>query len=225
MKIAAFFDFDGTLLPHNSTKLGLVHLWRQGHVSSLFLSKLFVMNKLCQLGVMEQERALHRSASYFKNREMKTIQTLQQAIYEQHVKPVLSASMLELIEHHRRSGHCLVLLTAQARYSAEIVARDLRFDHVLCSDLEVDARGIGTGRFHGPICIGESKAISAREFARSQGISLADSYAYADEAIDEPILSAVGHPVAVAPKPGLLRIARERGWLIKRSHEVPAAPF
>jgi len=48
-----------------------------------------------------------------------------------------------------------------------------------------------------------------------QGLSLAESIAYADSASDLPMLEAVGHPVAVNAEPKLAAIARKRGWHVE----------
>ena len=55
-----------------------------------------------------------------------------------------------------------------------------------------------------------------RELAAQHGIDLGPSYAYSDSATDLPMLEAVGHPVAVNPDRGLLRVAREREWEVVR---------
>ncbi len=51
--------------------------------------------------------------------------------------------------------------------------------------------------------------------AASARLDLAASAAYSDSATDEPMLAAVGHPVAVNPDKELLRTARERGWEVR----------
>jgi hypothetical protein len=50
--------------------------------------------------------------------------------------------------------------------------------------------------------------------AGREGIDLSESYAYTDSVTDEPMLRAVGHPVAVNPDRDLARVAREEGWPI-----------
>ena len=52
------------------------------------------------------------------------------------------------------------------------------------------------------------------EFARWDGLDLAQCYAYSDSASDLPMLQAVGHPVAVNPDSRLARHARANGWPI-----------
>ena len=53
------------------------------------------------------------------------------------------------------------------------------------------------------------------EAAERDGIDLAASYAYSDSITDEPMLAAVGHPVAVNPDRALARVAAERGWEVR----------
>src|SRR3546814_10206768 len=61
-----------------------------------------------------------------------------------------------------------------------------------------------------------------REVAERDGIDLDHSWAYSDSATDIPMLSAVGHPVAVNPDRELARAARDRGWQVERfALEVP----
>ena len=48
--------------------------------------------------------------------------------------------------------------------------------------------------------------------ASREGIDLTGSYAYSDSITDEPMLRAVGHPVAVNPDRDLARVARAEGW-------------
>ena len=52
------------------------------------------------------------------------------------------------------------------------------------------------------------------EVARWEGLDLAQCYAYSDSASDLPMLTAVGHPVAVNPDAALERHARLNGWPI-----------
>ena len=58
----------------------------------------------------------------------------------------------------------------------------------------------------------QGKVEAIRELARFDGLDLAQCYAYSDSASDLPMLSAVGHPVAVNPDSKLERHARSHGW-------------
>src|SRR5690606_20461304 len=65
-------------------------------------------------------------------------------------------------------------------------------------------------------CYGPAKAVALSEVAERDGIDLSASYAYSDSATDLPMLEAVGHPVVVNPDRDLLRVARARGWEVRR---------
>ncbi len=93
--------------------------------------------------------------------------------------------------------------------------------HVLVLDGGIGTRseikdGIYTGRPDGPFTYRSGKAEAIRMVAEEHGIDLSASYAYSDSESDLPMLSAVGHPVAVNPDAELERIAREEGWRIMR---------
>ena len=72
--------------------------------------------------------------------------------------------------------------------------------------------GVYTGRLAAPFCYGEGKAEVVRKLVADRGYDLAQSYAYADSASDLPIMSLVGHPVAVNPDRSLEAVAHRRGW-------------
>ena len=63
---------------------------------------------------------------------------------------------------------------------------------------------------HGP-----AKAEAITQLAAVEGLDLARCTAYSDSVNDMPMLSAVGHAVAVNPDSALRREARERGWEIR----------
>src|SRR3954470_18701885 len=78
---------------------------------------------------------------------------------------------------------------------------------------------VAEGRYTGEIdyyAYGENKAAAMRVVAAEGGYDLADCYAYSDSITDLPMLSAVGHPMAVNPDRGLRRAALERGWPVRQ---------
>ena len=67
----------------------------------------------------------------------------------------------------------------------------------------------------------EARARILADYCAAEGLSLAESVAYADSSSDLPMLEAVGFPVAVNPEPRLASIARKRGWLVEDFHTAP----
>jgi HAD superfamily hydrolase (TIGR01490 family) len=124
------------------------------------------------------------------------------------------------VREHRRLGHRTVLITGALDF---VVAPLLPlFDDVVCARL-----GRQDGRFTGELDTapptGEARALVMAEYAAAEGLSLAESVAYADSASDLPMLEAVGHPVAVNPETKLAAIARKRGWHVEYWTKAPGA--
>lgn len=82
---------------------------------------------------------------------------------------------------------------------------------VACRLLEED--GDLTGEAEGPLN-GAEKLTRVRALAKRRDHDLDEAWAYGDHEDDEPLLAAVGNPVAVHPSARLLSIARRNAWPI-----------
>ena len=125
------------------------------------------------------------------------------------------------VREHRQLGHRTLLITG----SLDFIVEPLRplFDDILCARLH-SRNGRFTGELGDGPPTGEARALLMDEYARREGLSLAESVAYADSASDLPMLEAVGHPVAVNAEPKLAAIARKRGWHIEHWAKAPGGP-
>jgi putative phosphoserine phosphatase/1-acylglycerol-3-phosphate O-acyltransferase len=88
----------------------------------------------------------------------------------------------------------------------------LGFDDVLATRYRVAADGTYDGTIDGEFVWSRGKARLVQAWARSNVVDLGESYAYSDSFFDIPMLSKVGHPVAVNPDPRLLMYASARRW-------------
>jgi HAD superfamily hydrolase (TIGR01490 family) len=116
------------------------------------------------------------------------------------------------VREHRRAGTRTVLITGALDFVIEPV-RAL-FDDVVCAHM-VERDGVLTGELDEVPPTGEARALVMAAYAEAEGLSLAESVAYADSASDLPMLEAVGFPVAVNAEPKLAAIARKRGWHVE----------
>jgi HAD superfamily hydrolase (TIGR01490 family) len=74
--------------------------------------------------------------------------------------------------------------------------------------------GILTGKLVGKPIHGAEKRKALKSLAKDRNLSLKRSYAYSDSQNDLPMLTAVGHPVAVNPDKILTRYAKAADWPI-----------
>jgi len=129
--------------------------------------------------------------------------------------PEIQARGREIVKKHREAGDLVAIVTAATAYVAWPVARELGIDHVVCSELEVDAGGRLTGEVIEPMCYGEGKIIRAAALLEQHGIGFEGVTFFSDSITDLPLLSKVDVPVAVNPDRRLLRAARARGWQVQ----------
>lgn len=136
------------------------------------------------------------------------------SIFEQ-LKASLRPDVESRLRQHREQGDFVLLVSGMYQ---SIVDR-----FVL---LVGASAGLGTGltfngnRCEGGIagmpCVGKQKVNQVRTYLATNHIDakLDDAYAYADSFSDVPLLSAVGHPVAVYPDHDLRRYAAVHQWPI-----------
>ncbi len=212
--IAAFFDFDNTLLIKDGAEVGLKFLWARGEISVPFLLKTGLLNKLFKHNLISSDRMAEVVLQVYRNRPLSEFEANIDSYYKLLIQPMLSPPVMQKVEWHREQGHRLVILSASPRYILLPVMNDLAFDHLLCTELEMGSDGLLTGRSQGPPCIGVHKGDYALELAKQEGLDLSASYAYGDHHSDLSILERVGHPVAVEPTPILQRVAESRSWSV-----------
>jgi HAD superfamily hydrolase (TIGR01490 family) len=116
-----------------------------------------------------------------------------------------------LVDIHRHAGRSTYIVSAAPQELVEPLAISLGMTAGIGTRGEV-SNGVYTGRLDGPFCYGQGKVEAIIELARWERLDLRQCYAYSDSASDLPMLSAVGHPVAVNPDNKLERHARSHGW-------------
>jgi HAD superfamily hydrolase (TIGR01490 family) len=121
-----------------------------------------------------------------------------------------------LLQKHRAAGDTLVLTTATNRVITEPIAADLGVHHHLATEAEL-RDGLYTGRIQGKPNMRKGKFDRMLAWLAEQGqpeTLLKQATFYSDSINDLPLLSAVGHPVAVDPDMRLESAARRHGWPI-----------
>ncbi|CAB1055404.1 Phosphoserine phosphatase (EC [Olavius sp. associated proteobacterium Delta 1] len=213
-RIGAFFDFDETLLDTESSRLGIQYLWQRRLVSRAFILKAFVAGTLYRYHLISDEQTAKILLRFYRNRRLDEFTDGSEDFYREILKPRLAPNILAKVHEHRDLGHSMVLISGSIRYMLEPVARDLGFEHLLCTDLEEDTNGFLTGKPKGSLCLDTTKRYLATKLAQSTGIDLQRSYAYGNHQADLPLLELVGLPHVVEPSRPLLKVAVARNWPI-----------
>lgn len=208
----AFFDLDRTVFAMNSAALWLQQEVRAGHLPRIQALRAAIWVVAYSLGLLSVERAVRRAIGTLEGSDSGVLRDRTIEFFQQHLREGYRPGALAALEAHRRRGDRVVLLTASSSYLAKLVAEDLRLDGFLCNELEVDDRGLHTGRTVGELCFGRGKLCHAQAYADLHAVSLDDCVFYTDSYTDLPLLRRIGRPVAVNPDRRLRREAHRRGW-------------
>jgi len=211
---AAFFDFDNTLIHGDSQGLEIEFLVKRRQVAYLTLVPILIANFLFKRDLIKADRMVRTCLQIYRGLPADRPAIWKDDLYREIIGPRLSTAMAELVRVHRNRGHLPVILSASLRHLIEPLAADLGIAHILCTELEVDSRGLFTGQTAGPVCVGQYKAEQAARLAHRLNVDLATSYVYSDHHADMLLFKTVGHPVVVSPTPRLRRAALRRHWKI-----------
>lgn len=133
-----------------------------------------------------------------------------------------------LIEDHHGAGRRVVLATTTPFDLVESLARRLQLDGVIATRYQttVDRHGEEryTGRLDGAFVWAAGKLTAVRWWASEHEVDLSESWAYSDSVYDVPLLSSVGHPVAVNADPPLSVVAAVRRWPQLHLDAPPGVP-
>ena len=214
-KVAAFFDFDGTLIQGYSANALIAHRARNFELGP----DEFVRTMLAALGGPLDEAAFKdlmlQGIRGWVGRTDDELMELGEQLFAQEIAGALFHGTWRLVRAHQNKGHTVVIATSATRMQVEPMARELGIDHVLCTELETE-HGVLTGGLAGRPPWKEGKAAAVREFARRERIPLKNCHAYANGDEDVPFLEAVGFPHPVNPGSDLARHAGGRGWHVVR---------
>jgi HAD superfamily hydrolase (TIGR01490 family) len=215
-KAAAFYDLEGTLVSTN-----LVHtlgfyarrqqgLWQTARKSVGTLAKLpfFGITDLYSRNIFNE--VFFRSYEGFSQDRLRYFSD---ELFEEVLKPAIFDGTPELIGQGRKIGQRQVVLTGALDFTIARLMSHLGIDDFVANRLEF-VNGYATGRVLPPVMASATKAKWIREYAERENINLSESYAYSDSISDLPMLSIVGHPVAVNPDFRLKQTARQHDWAV-----------
>ena len=215
---AAFFDLDKTVIARASMVAFGGPFYRHGLISRrLLLRGLWGQLVYLYLGADEEKLARMRESvlKLTKGWEQVQVRRIVREALTDVVTPIIYAEALELIEAHRVAGRRVFIVSASPEEIVQPLADHLDVDEAIASRARIDDEGRYTGEMEF-YAYGVNKATAMEETAAREGIDLSASWAYSDSATDIPMLEVVGHAVAVNPDRELARVARERGWEVRK---------
>jgi HAD superfamily hydrolase (TIGR01490 family) len=166
-----------------------------------------------RLNLKDQLKIIDRMVSWVRGIPEKTIADLCNRVFNEVLLPTVYTQARAEIENHKTKNAKVVILSSALTAICREMAKNLDFDDILCSELEVKD-GYMTGFPVGHLCFGQEKAVRLKEYCKINNFSSSEAWYYGDSIWDLPALSAVGHPVCVNPDAKLKKTAISRAWKI-----------
>ncbi len=210
-RVAAFFDFDGTIIQGYSAAILYEERYKRMEVGVGETLQLIRFTQGHTPTEDDFQQLMTEAISGWIGKPQSFLDELSKGLYYRGIAKSLFHEAWRLIKAHQRKGHTVVIASSATTVQISHLAKELGIEHVLCTGIEV-AHGVVTGRITGRTLWGPGKEAAVREFATAHKIALDRCYAYGNGDEDVPYLSSVGQPVAVNPQPELLTEARRRDW-------------
>lgn len=213
MRRAAFFDFDGTLIPGDSIVSFLLFARRRGALSLWDLAAAALHALLGKTGAEQMDAVKTRALRFEQKLPPAEREKLCREFAEEKLMPRLFPEGRRTWDGLKKEGRVMVLVSASTRDYMRYVSAALGADGLICTPVSPDGAA-------GPNCRGREK--EKRLLAWLEGLEkderpdMAASDAYGDSAGDIFMLRMCGGAHAVNPGKKLKREAEEKGWEILR---------
>ncbi len=211
-RVGAFFDFDGTLIDGYSAEVVYRDRLRRRDISLGELARSTLAVGDMQLRGQDVGKLVTAALAGLAGSTDADMVAFGARLFRQRIAGMVRPGARELVRAHRRAGHTVVIATSATRYQAGALAADLEVDELLCTEAELDADGVLTGRTDGPVLWGAAKAAAVRACVRRRRLRLADTYGYGNGDEDEAFLQLVGRPAVLNGSAGLRRLAADEDW-------------
>ena len=214
-RVAAFFDFDGTIVHGFSG----IHFFRD----RLFAGKVGPGELLGTLlngargtdSEADFERFVAVAFRAWGGHTEAEMSEVGKHLFENTLAGLIYPEAWQLIRAHEAKGHTLVIASSASKYQFEAAADALGVKHLLYTPLEVKD-GVLTGKVDGKSLWRSGKARATREFVAEHDIDPDASFTYSNGGEDVEFLGVVGNPTATNPDKSLVENAEARGWPILR---------
>ena len=214
---AAVFDIDGTVIKGFTEYYFYRYLFRERKITPLAFFKGAISFLLFKLGLLSIDSLRSDYANATEGFEVLEFDRLVEQFFAEQIGPRIFPEIKEIISANRKDGFKIILSTAAFDRIARGYIGLLKADHLIATGMEAED-GKLSGRVIGAINYGENKRSIMTEFIKSYNVDAKNSRAYANDISDLSLLQLFGDPVACNPDARLRKIAKQKGWEIRKFH-------
>jgi putative phosphoserine phosphatase/1-acylglycerol-3-phosphate O-acyltransferase len=209
----AFFDLDRTITKSVSgTELAKSAL-QKGFLSYLNLIHALYNSLAHKLNLKDEQKIVNEMVVWVKDLTEQTMSDLCNEVTRNVILPSVYEQAREEIKWHKEKNAKIVLLSSALTHVCHEIAKNLKIDDIVCSDLEV-VNGYLTGRPVGKLCFGKEKAVRLLSYCEKYNSNASEAWYYGDSISDQTVLGSVGFPICVNPDRMLKKVAIKSNWKI-----------
>lgn len=213
-RVAALFDFDGTIIAGYSATGVLQEKLVRGQMSAAEIVGTAAAMTQYWRGRLGFSGLMTAGAKFMQGVREESFAQLGEDLYLKRIAGRIYPETRAIIRAHQAMGHTVAIVSSATLYQIAPAARELGIDRILCSRYEV-VNGEFTGNILRPLCYGRGKLTAAESLAAEESIALDRSFFYTDSHDDLELLERVGRPRPLNPTARLRAIAQQRGWPVE----------
>lgn len=212
------FDIDYTLIRKSTAYHFLLEAVTRKKISLKQLGKLPLDWLHYKFGAIHFD-FIEKALAHMAGIDESLIDETAESCFERRLRRNVYREGARLVRRIQDEGGEAVLATSSFYNLVRPLENFLGVKESLASRLEFE-NGKTTGRIDGKALFGANKKEAVEDWLKKRSIPLQDVWFYSDSYTDLPLLSVVGHPVAVNPDRFLRKKARQNKWRILQFREL-----
>ena len=205
------FDLDNTLLAGDSDRNWGIFLAEQKVVESSYLDESEKFYNNYYDGSLDIDGFLSFCLKPLIENDMGYLLKLRQQFIEDKIKPIITQSGKEIINHAIENGKTVVIATATNDFVTRPIADLFNVQTLIATEFEIRNQQF-TGKVIDAPCFREGKLNKVQKWVDDNNFDLSKASFYSDSFNDLPLLEKVKTPVIVDGDDKLVEIGKNRDW-------------
>ena len=205
------FDLDNTLLAGDSDRNWGIFLAEQKVVESSYLDESEKFYNNYYDGSLDIDGFLSFCLKPLIENDMEYLLKLRQQFIEDKIKPIITQSGKEIINHAIENGKTVVIATATNDFVTRPIADLFNVQTLIATEFEIKNQQF-TGKVIDAPCFREGKLNKVQKWVDDNNFDLSKASFYSDSFNDLPLLEKVKTPVIVDGDDKLVEIGKNRDW-------------
>ncbi len=205
------FDLDNTLLAGDSDRNWGIFLAEQKVVESSYLDESEKFYNNYYDGSLDIDGFLSFCLKPLIENDMEYLLKLRQQFIEDKIKPIITQTGKEIINHAIEHGKTVVIATATNDFVTRPIADLFNVQTLIATEFEIKNQQF-TGKVIDAPCFREGKLNKVQKWVDDNNFDLSKASFYSDSFNDLPLLEKVKTPVIVDGDDKLVEIGKNRDW-------------